>query len=143
MSAKLVKSIDRAIKALNELTVSAKTAKKTTQASAKKPKSKTDKCAAPKKATSNKPKKIDLCEKKEQVKKFTVPELKEWLKKHKIEVKNIAEKHKDDWVNIVWKTLKQMDESDTEDEDSSDSESDCSDSDSDSSDSDCSESDSD
>ena len=65
-----------------------------------------------------KPKKIDDCETIEQVKKFTTIELKEWLKKNKINVKKVTEKHKDDFVKIVWENISSEYESDYSEEDS-------------------------
>ena len=64
-----------------------------------------------------KPKKIDDCESIEELKKFSVTELKEWLKKNKINVKKVSEKHKDDFVKIVWQEISNEYESDySEDE---------------------------
>ena len=65
-----------------------------------------------------KPKKIDDCESIEQVNKFTTVELKEWLNKKKINVKKVAEKHKDDFVKIVWENISSEYESDYSDEES-------------------------
>ena len=64
-----------------------------------------------------KPKNIEDCKSKDELKKFTVIELKEWLKKKKINVKKITEKHKDDFVKIVWENISE----DYESEYSSDS----------------------
>ena len=69
----------------------------------------------------NKPKKIDDCESKEQLSKFSVTELKEYVKKNEINVKKITEKHKSDFVEIVWKYLNE-ENSDDDEEESSDSE---------------------
>jgi hypothetical protein len=66
---------------------------------------------------TKKPKNIDDCESIEQVKKFTTVELKEWLKKNKINVKKITEKHKDDFVKIVWQEISSEYESEYSDED--------------------------
>ena len=82
-----------------------------------------------KKNTSKKPKNIEDCNSKDELKKFTVKELKEWLKNKKINVKKITEKHKDDFVTIVWKNIKEQQESSSSDSDSSDSDSSDSDSD--------------
>jgi len=75
-----------------------------------------------KESSVKKPKKIDDYETKEQLKKFSVTELKEWLKKKKINVKKVSEKHKDDFVNIVWENI--SNEYETESDDQSDIESD-------------------
>jgi hypothetical protein len=69
---------------------------------------------------SKKPKKIDDCESIEQVKKFSVTELKEWLKKKKINVKKLSEKHKEDFVKIVWQEISEEYESDYSNDDSGD-----------------------
>ena len=77
------------------------------------------------KTTEKKPKKIEECTKREQLNKyFTVAELKEWLKKKKINVKKVNEKHKNDFVKIVWENISDEYESDYSDEssDSDDSE---------------------
>jgi hypothetical protein len=74
-----------------------------------------------------KPKKIDDCESIEQVKKFTTIELKEWLNKNKINVKKVTEKHKDDFVKIVWENISSEYESEYSDEDESDGDEDESD----------------
>jgi myo-inositol-1-phosphate synthase len=88
------------------------------------------------KPTSNsksmtKPSKIENSQSIGEVKKFTVSELKEYIKKKKIEIKKVSEKHKEDFVKIVWKHLKNSSDSDS-DSSESDSDSDSSDSDSDS-----------
>jgi len=70
-----------------------------------------------------KPKKIDDCESIEEVKKFSVTELKEWLKKNEINVKKVSEKHKEDFVKIVWKNISEEysdEEEEQEDEESED-----------------------
>ena len=65
------------------------------------------------KETEKKPKKIEECTKIEQLNKyFTVAELKEWLKKKKINVKKVSEKHKNDFVKIVWENISDEYESD-------------------------------
>ena len=73
-----------------------------------------------------KPKKIEECTKREQLNKyFTVAELKEWLKKKKINVKKVSEKHKNDFVKIVWENISDEYESDySDDANDSDDESD-------------------
>ena len=66
-----------------------------------------------KSANTAKPKKIDEVESKEQLNKFSVTELKEYVKKNKINVKKITEKHKADFVEIVWKYLNDSDSDDS------------------------------
>jgi hypothetical protein len=69
------------------------------------------------KTTEKKPKKIEECTTPEQLNKyFTVAELKEWLKKKKINVKKVNEKHKNDFVKIVWENISDEYESDYSDE---------------------------
>jgi len=63
-----------------------------------------------------KPKSIDKCESKEALYEFSVSELKEYIKKKKINVKKITEKHKADFVEIVWKYINDSDDSDESDE---------------------------
>ena len=80
------------------------------------------------KRTEKKPKKIEDCTTPKQLNKyFTVAELKEWLKKKKINVKKVSEKHKNDFVKIVWENISDEYESDysndSEDESESDEES--------------------
>lgn len=58
-----------------------------------------------KQTTDTKPKSIDDCETIEQLNKFTTTELKAWLKKNKINVKKVSEKHKQDFVKIVWENI--------------------------------------
>jgi len=52
-----------------------------------------------------KPKYIDDCETKEQLELFTIDELKKWLKKNEINIKKVTEKHKSDFVEIVWENI--------------------------------------
>jgi len=81
-----------------------------------------------KSAKSAKPKGIDNCDSKEELNKFSVSELKEYIKKKKINVKKITEKHKADFVEIVWKYINDSEpddsdyseESEDEDEESED-----------------------
>ena len=74
------------------------------------------------KKTAKKPKKIDDCDTIDQVKKFTVTELKAWIKKNKIDVKKIEEKYKDDFVKIVWKNIKEYSSDNSSDYSSSEDE---------------------
>jgi hypothetical protein len=76
----------------------------------------------------DKPASIEECKKKAELAKFTVKELKDWVKEKKIDTKKLAEKKKDDLVKLVWKNLK----SGAESEESESSESESSDSDSES-----------
>jgi hypothetical protein len=76
------------------------------------------------KKKTSKPKKIEDCKNMNELKKFTVTELKEWLKKKKINVKKVTEKHKDDFVKIVWENISDEYESESDDSDESDLESD-------------------
>jgi len=73
----------------------------------------------------DKPDSIEACNKKSDLEKFTVKELKEWIKKHKIDTKGIKEKHKEDFVKLVWKNLKKLavEESSSESDSSESSES--------------------
>ena len=71
-----------------------------------------------KSTTVKKPKKIDDCESIEELKKFSVTELKEWLKKKKINVKKVSEKHKEDFVKIVWKNISEEYSEEEEEEES-------------------------
>lgn len=73
-----------------------------------------------KKSNIKKPKKIEDCESIEQLKKFSVTELKEWLKKKKINVKKVSEKHKEDFVKIVWKNISEEYSDDSGSEESED-----------------------
>jgi hypothetical protein len=67
----------------------------------------------PMKLSAKKPLNIEDCTCIEQLNKhFTVSELKLWLKKNKINVKKITEKHKDDFVKIVWENISDDYESD-------------------------------
>ena len=92
----------------------------------------------PKKSTkakkSSKPASIDKCSKKEELAKFTVSELKDWVKANRIDTKKLKEKLKADLVAFVWKNLKKQTESESESSDSeTDTDSSDTDSDSDSS----------
>ena len=78
-------------KQLKALKVSTKIAKK----NEKKPEKK-----------SNKKGKISEVNKKEDLKKFTVVELKEFIKKNKIVTKKTDKLHKEDWINLIWNNIK-------------------------------------
>jgi hypothetical protein len=71
-----------------------------------KPSKKTTKKENPKPKKSSKPKSIDHCKNKEELTKFTVAELKDWIKSNGVEIKKLYEKHKDDLVRLVWKKIK-------------------------------------
>ena len=72
-----------------------------------------------------KPETIENCKKKSDLEKFTVKELKDWVKANGIDTKKLKEKHKEDYVKLVWKNLKTVatSESDPSSSDSSSSES--------------------
>jgi hypothetical protein len=68
----------------------------------------------------DKPKSIDSCETKTDLAKFTIKELKDWIKSNGVETKKLYEKHKADLVELVWKKIKSC--SGSECDESSDSE---------------------
>jgi coproporphyrinogen III oxidase-like Fe-S oxidoreductase len=76
--------------------------------------------------------KITAGMKKDELKKCTVQQLMEYIKKNKIDISDLKKTLKKDLVEIVWESLDSSDSSDSSDSDSSESDS----SDSDSSDSD-------
>ena len=80
----------------------------------------------------SRPKKISDCTSKDQLKKFTVKELTAWIKKHDISVKKINEKHKKDFIKLIWDYLDVDSEYDSDSETSDYSETDTSSSESDS-----------
>jgi hypothetical protein len=67
----------------------------------------------------DKPASITECKTKSEVKKFTVKELKQFVKESGIDIKKLSEKHKDDLVKVVWKKLKSDSSSEESDSDSS------------------------
>ena len=71
-----------------------------------KPDKKTKAATEPKTKKSSKPKSIDQCKNKEDLTKFTIAELKDWIKSNGIEIKKLYEKHKADLVKLVWKKIK-------------------------------------
>ena len=79
---------------------------------------------------SDKPTSITKCKKKEDLAKFTVKELKDWVKENKIDAKKLAEKLKTELINLVWKNIKKSADSSDSDSGSSDDSSDSDDSDS-------------
>jgi hypothetical protein len=80
------------------------------------------KSSAPRKR-KDKPESIDKCKTKSDLAKFTVKELKDWIKENEIDTKKLSEKHKEDLVKLVWKKLNASAES-SEESSSSDSSSD-------------------
>ena len=74
----------------------------------------------------NKPENINTCKTKSELKKFTIKELKQWIKENDIDIKKLSEQHKDDLVKVVWKKIKikvvEESSSDGESVDSSESE---------------------
>ena len=73
----------------------------------------------------DKPDSIDSCTSKTDLEKFTIKELKDWIKSNGVETKKLYEKHKKDLVNLVWKKVKSCSDSECDDESSeSDSETD-------------------
>ena len=82
---------------------------------------------------SKKPVSITKCKSKSELSKFTVKELKDWVKENKVDSKKLAEKLKTELVNLVWKNLKKSADSSETSSSESDSSDDSSGSDSDSS----------
>lgn len=89
-------------KQLNALKVSTKASKKTEKVSKKL--------------------KISEVTKKSDLKKFTVAELKEFIKKKKYVTKKTDKLHKDDWIDLIWKNL-DINSSSSESDESSESDS--------------------
>ena len=54
----------------------------------------------------NKPENINTCKTKSELKKFTIKELKQWIKETDIDIKKLSEQLKDDLVKVVWKKIK-------------------------------------
>ena len=69
----------------------------------------------------DKPESIEKCKKKADLEKFTVSELKEWAKNNGVDLKKLAKKHKEDYVKLVWKKLKETESSSEESSSSSSS----------------------
>ncbi len=59
-----------------------------------------------------KPKKIEDCTRKDQIEKFTVAELKEFIKKKKLDSKNAS--YKEDFVKVVLKYVKTLNKEEEE-----------------------------
>ena len=70
----------------------------------------------PKSERNNKPRSIDSCKSKSELAKFTIAELKDWIKSNRVETKKLYEKHKADLVNLVWKKIKSCSGSECDDE---------------------------
>ncbi len=70
---------------------------------------------------SSKPKRIEDCANKTELAKFTIAELKDWIKSNGVKTKKLYEKHKADLVSLVWKSLKTCSDSGCSESDSSDS----------------------
>ena len=58
------------------------------------------------KKKSSKPMSISDCKSKSDLKKFTVKELKDWIKGNGVSSKKLSEKIKDELIKLVWKKLK-------------------------------------
>jgi len=69
----------------------------------------------------DKPETIDSCKTKTELAKFTIKELKEWIKENKIDAKKLSEKHKEELVKFVWKIIKNKTESSESESSDSDS----------------------
>ena len=82
------------------------------------------------KIKAKKPKTIDDCTSKNQLKQFTVKKLADWLKKNDVNIEKLTKKHKDDLIKAIWMFLEEENystsdsETDSSDSDSSDSDSD-------------------
>ena len=63
--------------------------------------------------------KISDVNKKDDLKKFTVVELKEFIKKNKIVTKKTDKLHKEDWINLIWNNIKSDSSNDESTEDES------------------------
>jgi hypothetical protein len=64
--------------------------------------------------------KISDVSKKTDLKKFTVVELKEFIKKNKIATKKTDKLHKDDWINLIWNNIKSDSSDESEESEESD-----------------------
>ena len=80
---------------------------------------------------NSKPSCISKCKSKSDLEKFTVKELKVWIKENNIDIKKISEKHKEDFIKLIWSHINTESESENSSE-NSDSPSSSSGSDSDS-----------
>jgi hypothetical protein len=74
-----------------------------------------------KKVDKKKKGKISDVNKKEDLKKFTVVELKEFIKKNKIITKKTDKLHKEDWINLIWNNIKNESDNDSTKESTDDS----------------------
>jgi len=118
MSASINKKIDQIENQLSKLKLLVNTQKKQEKKKPSEPKKKKDK-----------PESIESCKKKSELEKFTVKELKDWIKENGIDTKKLSKKHKEDFIKLVWKKLNESAES-SSDESSSESDSGSSSSDS-------------
>ena len=84
----------------------------------KSPKAKTER------KRKDKPKSIESCKSKDELTKFTIAELKDWIKSNRVETKKLYEKHKADLVALVWKKIKSCSDSGCDASSESDSETD-------------------
>ena len=70
--------------------------------------------------------KIIFCKSKSDLEKFTTTELKAWIKENKIDIKKLSEKHKANFIKLVWDAIMNSriveSESESESEYSSESE---------------------
>ena len=80
-----------------------------------------------KKVVPVKPNSISKCKSKSDLEKFTTTELKAWIKENKIDIKKLSEKHKANFIKLVWDAIMNSriveSESESESEYSSESES--------------------
>ncbi len=65
--------------------------------------------------------KISNVSKKAELKKFTVVELKEFIKKNKFVTKKTDKLHKADWIDLIWNNIKNESDSDSTEESTDDS----------------------
>jgi hypothetical protein len=66
---------------------------------------------------------IEECTKKKHLENFDVVELIAWLSKNEVDLKKINKKHKRDFIELVWETLEEEYESESESDESSSDES--------------------
>ena len=67
---------------------------------------------------------IEECTKKKHLENFDVVELIAWLSKNEVDLKKINKKHKRDFIELVWETLEEEFESESEESSSDESSSD-------------------
>ena len=58
------------------------------------------------------PKEVNIlfCTKKKMLEQYTINELKQFIKENGIEIYLISKMLKEDWINVVWKTIKKIKE---------------------------------